>query len=223
MVHPRERTNADPDRAVRRSALASNCRVWPLHAVAHHVLATPPRLGPVRLVSIDGPACAGKTTLAGRLAMALGDVPVVHMDDLYEGWDGLPGVAARLEEWLLDPLRRGEVARYRRYDWTAGAYAEWRDVPTCHALIVEGVGSAARVVDDEAVLKIWLEAPAETRHARGLARDAGGFGPYWDAWAAAEDVHFTAEKTRDRADLLVDGAPVVLYDEETAIVADWRR
>lgn len=39
--------------------------------LAGRVLATPPRLGSVRLVCVDGPAGSGKTTLADRLATAL--------------------------------------------------------------------------------------------------------------------------------------------------------
>jgi uridine kinase len=197
--------------------------VWPVAAVARHVLAAAPRLGSVRLVCVDGPACSGKTTLAGRLALTLGGIPVIHMDDLYEGWDGLDAVTERVEAWLLEPLRTGRPARYRRYDWLAGSYAEWHDVPRSHTLVVEGVGSAARIVDDHAVLKVWVEAPSETRHARGVNRDAGGFGPYWEAWAEAERRHFAVERTRDRADLLVDGAPAVAYDPETCLVVTaWR-
>ncbi|MEQ4207267.1 uridine kinase [Actinopolymorpha sp. B9G3] len=222
MAESRDRTSPDP--AVGMSPETSAGVVHPLAAVARHILVEAPRLGPVRLVCVDGPTCSGKTTLAGKLAKVLGDVPVVHMDDLYEGWDGLPGVAARLETWLLGPLRTGAPARYRRYDWTAGTFAEWHAVPACPALVVEGVGSAARVVDGHAVCKIWVEAPTETRYARGMVRDDGGFGPYWDTWAAAERRHFTMEQTRDRADLIVDGAPTVAYDPEAEVVVTaWRR
>ncbi|WP_020577510.1 hypothetical protein [Actinopolymorpha alba] len=193
----------------------------PLAYVADVVHAARPRLGTVRLVCIDGPACSGKTTLASRLARALDLVPavqVLHMDDLYEGWDGLPGVWERLEKWVLAPLRAGRPGRYRRYDWQRGEYAEWHDVPLGLALIVEGVGSADRPVDADAVLKVWVDAPTALRFERGVARDNGGFGPYWHGWAEAERVHFATERTAERADLLVDGAPDVAYDPETEVV-----
>ena len=191
--------------------------------VAQDVLAGPPRLGPVRLVSVDGPACAGKTTVAGLLAAALGDVQVVHMDDLYEGWDGLPTVAGRLEAWVLGPIRAGVPGRYRRYDWGLGAYAEWHDVPLRPALVVEGVGSASRAVEADASLRIWVDAPLDVRFARGEARDGGGFGPYWDAWAAAEHRHFAAEDTCARADLRLDGAPDIAYDPAREVVVTHAR
>jgi uridine kinase len=192
--------------------------------LAAYVRAAPPRLGLVRLVCVDGPTCSGKTTLAGRLAAALDTTAVVHLDDLYEGWDGLPGVGARLEEWVLAPLRAGRPGRYRRYDWHRGAYAEWHEVPVVPVLVVEGVGAAGRTTDPYATLRIWVEAPTPVRVARAEVRDQGAFGPYWDAWAAAERDHFAAEDTRARADLLVDGAPTDAYDPETGVVvAAWHR
>ncbi len=62
-----------------------------------------PRCGSTRLVCIDGPAGSGKTTLAEALSEVLDGAPVVHMDDLYEGWGQALGdpLAARVEAWLL--------------------------------------------------------------------------------------------------------------------------
>jgi uridine kinase len=186
--------------------------------LAREVLAGPPRLGAVRLVCIDGRSGAGKTTLAVRLAAALGDVQIVQLDDLYEGWSGLPGVWDRLDAWVLQPLRGNFPGRYRRYDWAAGSYAEWHDVPVRPALVVEGVGSAARGIDQVATLKIWVEAPLSVRYQRGMDRDGESFRPYWDDWAAAEDVHFARERTFERADLVVDGSSSLPYDPETELV-----
>lgn len=194
-------------------------RVLSLARLAHHVLSAPPRLGPVRLVCVDGPTCSGKTTLADRLAAALGGAPIVHMDHLYEGWDGLPTVGERLEKWVLAPIRSGMPGRYRRYDWSHGTYAEWHEVPLEDVLVVEGVGAAARLVDGDATLRIWMEAPEPTRFERARIRDGGSFDPYWRSWAEAELRHFALERTRDHADLLLDGAPEITYDAEREVVA----
>lgn len=182
---------------------------WPLSgtaALASRVLADPPRLGPVRLVVVDGPAGSGKTTFAAGLAAALRPAPVVHMDDLYEGWSGLvDGVWGRLEQQVLAPLRAGRPGRYQRYDWAAGQFAGWVDVPVSAALVVEGVGSAALPVDPWAVLRVWVEAPQEVRMARGVERDGEALRDEWARWTELEAAHFTADGTRSRADLLVDG------------------
>jgi uridine kinase len=175
--------------------------------LARRVLGAPPRLGAVRLVVVDGPAGSGKTTFAARLAAALGGSPVVHMDDLYEGWSGLDrAVWERLSTGVLEPLKAGRPARYRRYDWDAERFAEWHDVPAAAALVVEGVGSAQRPVDGLATLRVWVEAPDDLRLARGVARDGERLRARWLRWMDAEREHFAGELTRERADLVVDGA-----------------
>ena len=65
------------------------------------------------VVCVDGPAGSGKTTLAAALAASRPAATVVHMDDLYPGWDGLPHVGAQLTS-LLEPLAERRPGRYRR-------------------------------------------------------------------------------------------------------------
>jgi len=172
--------------------------------LASRVRAAEPRLGTVRLVCVDGPAGSGKTTLATRLGATLG-APVLHMDDLLEGWDGLDGTWPRLRTGVLVPLAGARPGRYRRYDWTAEAFAEWHVVPVGEALVLEGVGSAQRAVDGLASLRVWVEASAELRLERGMARDGEAMRPQWLAWMRTEASHFAAEATRERADVRVDG------------------
>lgn len=178
--------------------------------LAAAVARSAPRLGPVRLACVDGPAGSGKSTLAGALAARLGaGCAVVHLDDLYEGWSGLAGVWDRVETQVLAPLADGRPARYRRYDWPAGAFAEWVDVPTPEVLVLEGCGSAPRAVDGRAVLRLFVEAPDDVRLARGLARDGEAERGHWVAWMRQEAAEFAREHTRARADVVVDGtAPI---------------
>ena len=177
-----------------------------VHALAEVVRATEPGLGGVRLVCIDGPAGSGKTTLAAAIAAELGrGVVVLHLDDLYEGWSGLGGVWERLDEQVLRPLEQGLPARWQRYDWAAEQFAEWVDLPVPQFLIVEGCGSAPRVVDGRAALIAWVEAPADVRLARGLARDGEQMRDHWLRWRAEEAAEFAREGTRERADVVVDG------------------
>lgn len=174
--------------------------------LAAQVLAAPPRLGTVRLVCVDGPAGSGKTTFAAALAASLGErAAVVHLDDLYEGWSGLAGVWDRVEAQVLGPLERGRPGRYQRYDWGAEQFADWVDVPVPECLIVEGCGAAPRAVDGRAVLVVFVDAPDEVRLARGLARDGEDLRDSWLGWMAEEAAEFARERTRERADVLVDG------------------
>lgn len=165
----------------------------------------PPTLGGGRLVCVDGPAGAGKTTLAEAIAAAAPGTPVVHMDDLYAGWDGLPEVDRQLSG-LLRPLAEDRAGSYRRYDWAAGRFAETVAVEPAPLLVVEGVGSGSRVVADLVTVLVWVDAPYELRMRRGIERDGEAFEPHWAAWADAELVHFARENTRGRADVTLDGA-----------------
>ena len=177
-------------------------------SLAAGIRAAEPRLGGTRLVCIDGPAGSGKTTLTARLALALGDgVAVVHMDDLYAGWT-LDGGFERLRVGVLAPLAEGRAGAYLRYDWLADRFAEAPiPVPVPEVLIVEGCGSCPRAVDAWASMRIWVEAPAPLRLARGLARDGAELTEQWRQWQREENALFEAEDTRARADLRVDGAP----------------
>lgn len=179
-----------------------------VHDLAERARSAPARLGPVRLVCIDGPAGAGKTTLAAQLAAELSglDVRVLHMDDLYEGWAGLEGGFPLLDRDVLTPLSQGRPGSYRRYDWERAERAERVDVPVPEVLVVEGCGSAPRALGDRAVLIVFVEAPPDLRLARGLARDGDAQRPQWVRWMAEEAGYFTGEATRDRADVVVDGA-----------------
>lgn len=174
--------------------------------LAVQVRSSEPRLGGVRLVCVDGPAGAGKTTLAGRLGVAL-DAPVIHLDDLYEGWSGLDGVFERLDAQVLTPVAEGRAARYQRYDWHAGRFDDWVDVPLTGTLVVEGCGSAPRALGDRAVLVAYVDAPADLRLERGLARDGEAMREQWLRWMGLEAVHLAREGTRRRADVVVDGRP----------------
>lgn len=167
-------------------------------------LTRPATLGVSRLISVDGPAGSGKTTLATEVAALSGPgAVVVHMDDLYDGWSGLPRIADQLDRLLL-PLAEGRSGSYRRYDWHAAAYAETVSVPPAPLVVLEGVGSGAAAYDTIRTALAWVEAPYEVRMARGLARDGEAFAPHWEAWAADETELFARERTRERADLVVE-------------------
>ena len=126
------------------------------------------------------------------------------MDDLYEGWGGLPGVEAQLTR-LLGPLSRNRPGSYRRWDWYADRWAEVVTVRPSPLLVLEGVGSGSRGHVDLITVLAWVEVPAHLRLDRGLARDGIELDEHLRAWGVAETEHFARDGTRARADLVVDG------------------
>ncbi len=190
--------------------------------LATRALAEPPRCGDTRLVCVDGPSGSGKTVLAGRLVAALASAGVeptlVHMDDLFPGWDGLAAAVPLLSAQIVAPLVAGRPARYRRYDWDRHAYAEEHDLGRPAVLVVEGVASGAQPVARHATMVIWVEAPPAERLRRGIDRDGESYRPHWERWARQEQAHFAADGTRERADLRIDGDPGVEHDPPTELV-----
>ena len=165
-------------------------------------LARPTTLGDGRLICVDGPSGSGKTTLAEEIAMLEPSARVVHMDDLFEGWSGLPTVDAQLGG-LLHPLATGQPGGYRRFDWVRDAYAEWVEVSPTPLLVLEGVGAGSLAVADLVTVLVWIEAPRDVRMSRGIERDGEAYAPYWEAWAVGEQAHFAEHRTRERADLVL--------------------
>jgi uridine kinase len=175
-------------------------------AVVDLALERDPTAGSVRLVCIDGPAGSGKTSLAavvaGRVTARGLDCAVVHMDDLYEGWDGLDlGPEPRIVSQLLSPLSHGRTARWQRYDWNAGHFGEWVDQPVVGLLILEGCGAGALAYAPYRTVLVWLDAARETRIARGIRRDGEQVLPHWLAWMDSEARHFAANATPAHADV----------------------
>jgi uridine kinase len=170
-------------------------------------LSRAPSLGSSRLVCVDGPAGAGKTTLARELADLATGGRLVHMDDLYDGWTGLATVTRQLAT-LIRPLELGRPGMYRRYDWHAGEFAETVVVEPPSLLVLEGVGSGSTELATVTTVLVWVTAPRSLRRARGLARDGEAMAPQWDAWMRQEDEHFAAQRTEERADVVVDGTGV---------------
>lgn len=175
--------------------------------IAARVRVAAARCGATRLVCVDGPAGSGKTTLAVALAQGLGGAPVVHMDDLYEGWEQALGapLAARVEAWLLVGWEAGLPGMYPRFDWVSGRYCEWVTVPAAPIVVLEGCASGSALIRQRASLVVWVHAPGNLRLQRGLDRDGPELATQWRDWQAHEARHFAADGTRAAADVRVDG------------------
>ena len=180
--------------------------VLALEELADRLAGAPARLGGTRLVCVDGPAGSGKTTLAAALHAHLDRSAVVHMDDVYRGWDtDFDEVHQRLRQQLVEPLREGRTARYQRYDWYAGRFDAWVEVPPPAVLLLEGVASAHASLDPVTSTLVWIEVDRDERIRRGVERDGVDVLPQWLAWMAHEEAEHDRQRTRDRADLRLRG------------------
>jgi uridine kinase len=190
------------------------CRFDELCEVIRH---RPPRCGRVRLVAVDGPGGAGKSVFAERLARSLGGVPIIHTDE-FASWENPLGWWSRLEDDVLMPLAKGQLVRYREYDWSRRRLGRWRVIPSSEVILLEGVSAARRAVAERLSLSIWIEAPTAVRLARGLDRDGQAMRGQWKQWMAEEATHYAKDQARERAGVIVDGAPTVPHDPEIKFI-----
>jgi cytidylate kinase len=171
-------------------------------ALADALAAAPPSAGVTRVLAIDGRSGSGKSTIARSVA-ALIEAPLISLEDLYGGWDGLEHGIELLRREVLEPLARGEQAAVPRYDWQARAWAPPWALESPARLVIEGVGAGARVLAPHTSLLAWLELTEEARRERALARDGDLYAPHWTRWAAQEEAYLARNHPREHADLVL--------------------
>jgi uridine kinase len=178
--------------------------------VAKQIAASVARRAPVngiRIVGVDGRSGAGKSFLASQLSTLLG-APIIEIDD-FVSWDCFAGWWPRFEEQVLSPLLAGRDATFQARDWTdwyGSSLGGWKTQRWSPTVILEGVTCTRRDTIGRIAYAIWVEAPAEMRLARGMARDTtfAGKEDLWKQWMREEDQFFAADETRERADVVVD-------------------
>jgi uridine kinase len=157
-----------------------------------------PRNGLV-LVGIGGHGGAGKSTLA----RAIPGAQVVSTDEFWTG-DGFD--LERLRREVVEPLLRGEPARFASFDWAAQAPRGARVVVPQGVVVVEGVCALHRMLRDAYAVRVWVEAPYDVRLARGVARDGEAMRGTWETvWMPSEERYVAEDDPIPSAHVVVDG------------------
>lgn len=160
------------------------------------------------LVAIDGPAGSGKTTLATQIADQLAQTSIIHMDDLYNGWDDAltPTLTTHLQNWILEPLSGKQSLQYQKFNWASNQYDTWVEVKDFQLLLLEGVGAAQSVVRSDAALTIWIEVGPQIGLERVLNRDGAQILPYMLKWQERESAHFLRDQTKINCEIYIDSS-----------------
>jgi uridine kinase len=158
------------------------------------------------IILIDGRAGSGKSTFAEKLQQKLfqdgESAPrVIHMDNIFEGWDGLALGSDYMVRFILEPLARQETASWQDWSWVKNQRSSWREFSGGTPLIVEGCGSLTERSKEHADISIWLEAIEETRRERWIQRERHL--EKFDFWAAQELDFYAREKSQSLADLVI--------------------
>jgi uridine kinase len=159
------------------------------------------------IIAIDGPAGAGKTTLAEHLSAALSlkyKCTTLHMDDLYNGWN------EAFDHHLSDALIRACAAHQKSqkyslssYDWIKGEYRAAIEIPQADLLILEGVGSSQINVRPYLAASIWIDIDANKGLERVIARDGDAISHPMQNWLDLQEQHFLANDSQNAADFVL--------------------
>ena len=170
---------------------------------------------PTPVVLIDGRAGSGKSTFARLLQDQVfqetkQSPKVIHMDDLYPGWEGLAQGSLYLVENILTPLKLTGKAQWQRWDWANDKRGGpdpgngWKQFDGENMIIVEGCGSVTAQSAELSDLTIWIEAERQTRKQRFEARDRGVFSNFWASWSSQEDEFFQDQHSEQLCQLTVN-------------------
>ena len=177
-----------------------------IEKVSSQVLELIDRGNQTPIILIDGRAGSGKSTFAESLQQQLfrdgESAPrVIHMDNIFEGWDGLALGSDYMVRFILQPLARRETASWQDWSWVKNQRSSWREFSGGTPLIVEGCGSLTERSKEHADISIWLEASEETRRERWIQRERHL--EKFDFWAAQELDFYAREKSQSLADLVI--------------------
>jgi hypothetical protein len=153
---------------------------------------------------------------------------VVHTDDI-AWWHSRFGWAELLIDEILVPARQDRAVSYRPPAWAERGREGSIEVPAgCPLLVIEGDGAGRREVTDLIDSLIWVQADEREAERRGLNRigqpnETPTLRHYRD-WMAEEEPFNAAQRTWERADVIVCGTPEIACDPATEVVvaARWR-
>jgi len=195
-------------------------QVCNLSDLVQNVNSSSKKCGQTKIVVIDGPAGSGKTTLAKSLSGLLENCPIIHMDEIYEGWENAlsPKTSQDLVEWIINPLLEDKSIEYLKYDWHLEQRIEKVVINNSKVMIIEGVGASVSEISKHACLKLWIEVNEETGINRVLTRDGLQIQEQMKKWQSQESKFFIENNSKENSDIWIDGDPVVKIDTSSQFV-----
>jgi Ni2+-binding GTPase involved in maturation of urease and hydrogenase len=159
------------------------------------------------IIAIDGPAGAGKTTLAEHLSAALSlkyKCSTIHMDDLYNGW------SAPFDHHFTDALiaactSHQQSKRYSlsHFDWSKSEYGAAQEMPSAELLILEGVGASHSIIRPYLTASIWIDIEPSQGLQRVLTRDGEAIASQMKNWLTQQEELFAEHQSISAADFVL--------------------
>ena len=114
--------------------------------------------------------------------------------------------AERLAKEVVIPFKYGMPVKYRRYSCMKDALLPEQLLPDSRLLILEGSYCNLPAIQKFADVRLFLDAPWETREARLLKREsAASMQQFYDRWIPLENAYFEAYRLPDDGVVLING------------------
>ncbi len=159
------------------------------------------------IIAIDGPAGAGKTTLASNIHLALYPnytSTIIHMDDLYNGWDkALSSELTEVLSYIAKAHSQSEPISISKFNWADSTFSPAEAIDDAQLIILEGVGSGQSAIREYLSALIWIEIDESKGLSRVLERDGEGIRNQMQKWLMTQEQHFALEKTENAADFVL--------------------
>ena len=163
------------------------------------------------VVTIEGGAASGKTTLAAALQDVY-DCNVLHTDDFFlrpeqrvpERLAEVGGNLDRERFWeeIVQPLLCGETVRYRPFNCQTKSLEAPVSLPPKSLTVVEGSYAMHPAFGRYYDLAVFLDVPPALQRERILTRNSPAFAKrFFEEWIPMENAYFDQMAIRDRADL----------------------
>jgi uridine kinase len=159
------------------------------------------------IIAIDGPAGAGKTTLASNIHLALYQnftSTIIHMDDLYIGWEKALSVElTEVLSYIAQAHSQSQPISLSKFNWADSTFSPAEPIDDAQLIILEGVGSGQSAIREYLSALIWIEIDESKGLSRVLERDGEGIRIQMQKWLMTQEQHFALEKTENAADFVL--------------------
>lgn len=182
-------------------------------------------------VAVDGRSGSGKSTLAAFVANAavqlltnVHSVVIIEGDDFYTGgslnlWSSRPtkdsaqcAIDWQRQRSVISALKARGFAKWKSFDWHSKDWDSDR-VPYCSEsseciaaslVLMEGVYSARKELQDLFDLRVLLDVPNDVRQAQIAAREGTNRNNAWErVWTTAEHQYFECQLDCSALDLVL--------------------
>ena len=166
-----------------------------------------------KVVSIDGKAASGKTTVSKVLESVINS-QTVHMDHFFLppqlrlphrlGEIGGNVHYERFQNEVLPYLKSGKKFSYRIFDCSIMDYGETNVIGECPYIVVEGAYSAHPFFSDYAEVKVFSDVDEREQMRRILVRNGEKMAKrFSDEWIPMEEAYFAHFRIKENADIII--------------------